>query len=352
MKKRILLSWLLVSVSMLTGCSKIIHFTKSPKVTASNTAEILLNEERYALVLPSESDAYDDKVAEGYSEIMEIAGRDFVVERPEHSTTSSQQKIIEQLTDEHISCIAISPNDAEALTDELKAAMEQGIDVCTFDQPGNPEARELYINPSGCEETAETMLDAVLDLSGGAGQWAILSVSAVSDSQGGWIDSIKVRMNDEAYRDLDLLEIAYGNDMEQTSYDQTRALLMNYQDLRVICALSPTGLLAACRAVSDMGMNVKVTGFGLPSELEEYVGDGSVCPYFYLRNPIDTGRITAYVSVALHSSQISGAIDEGFIAGDLGDFSVTAAQDGGTEVIVGSPVKVDETNLGEWIEVF
>ena len=40
-------------------------------------------------------------------------------------------------------------------------------------------------------------------------------------------------MKEEAYKDLELLEIAYGNDQFQTAYDQTKALIQNYPDLMI-----------------------------------------------------------------------------------------------------------------------
>ena len=39
-------------------------------------------------------------------------------------------------------------------------------------------------------------------------------------------------------------------------------------------------------------------------------------------------------------------------AGDLGDYEVTEASDGGTEVILGSPFKFDPSNIDEWKDVY
>ena len=355
MKKRTAGSSVFVAVLLvfLTGCSGIMHATKDKK-TADSAASIVLTEERFAMILSNETSVYDDRVAEGFAEIMEKANRNYVIERPKESSVQEQQKLIRKLVNEHISGIAIAPNDADALAGELEEALENGIDVCSFDKPASPKTRNLHVNPAGNVQIASTLLDAVLDLAGGSGQWAILTASSTEERQNGWIASMRETMKDDAYKDLELLEIAYGNDVYQTSYDQTRALLLNYPDLRVILSTSTTGLLAACNAVADFETKsaVRLTGFGLPSEMDGLVGDDEICPYFFLRNPIDVGRLAAYVSIALREDVVTGAIGESFRADDMGEFTVTEAADSGTEVIVGSPYRFDERNIQSWVDVF
>ena len=50
--------------------------------------------------------------------------------------------------------------------------------------------------------------------------------------------------------------------------------------------------------------------------------------------------------------EITGAVGDKFTAGDLGDYEVTEASDGGTEVILGSPFKFDPSNIEEWKDVY
>ena len=57
------------------------------------------------------------------------------------------------------------------------------------------------------------------------------------------------------------------------STDQTAALLQNYKDLKVICAPTTVGIAAAAKYLQDNGSSCKLTGLGLPSEMQEYTGD-------------------------------------------------------------------------------
>ena len=145
-----------------------------------------------------------------------------------------------------------------------------------------------------------------------------------------------------------------GDDEPQKSTDQTLALMANYPDLKVICAPTTVGIAAAAKVLQDSDTQIKLTGLGLPSEMAEYIGadDEHSCPYMFLWNPLDVGRLGAYTSIALINGDITGEAGETFTAGDMGDYEIVEAADGGTEVILGAPYRFDETNIEEWASVY
>ena len=161
-------------------------------------------------------------------------------------------------------------------------------------------------------------------------------------------------MQDEKYSKLELVEVDYGDDEPQKSTDVTQALLQNYPDLKVICAPTTVGIAAAAKVLQDSGSACKLTGLGLPSEMSEYIGDDDAhsCPYMFLWNPIDVGRLGAYTSIALVIEEITGAAGDTFTAGELGDYEIVEAADGGTEVILGAPFKFDPSNIDEWKDIY
>jgi len=114
--------------------------------------------------------------------------------------------------------------------------------------------------------------------------------------------------------------------------------------------------MAAAKVLQDQGKagTIKLTGLGLPSEMADYIGadDTHSCPYMYLWNPIDIGRLSAYTSIALAKGDITGAAGEKYTAGDMGEYEIVAAADGGTEVILGPPFKFDPSNIEEWKTVY
>lgn len=108
------------------------------------------------------------------------------------------------------------------------------------------------------------------------------------------------------------------------------------------------------KVLQDQGSSVKLTGLGLPSEMAEYIGDDDAhsCPYMFLWNPIDLGRLGAYTPIALVNGDATAAAGEKFTAGDMGEYEIVTAGDGGTEIILGAPFKFDPSNIEEWKSVY
>jgi rhamnose transport system substrate-binding protein len=149
------------------------------------------------------------------------------------------------------------------------------------------------------------------------------------------------------------VKIAYGDDLRDRSVSETEALLATYPNLKVIVAPTTVGIAAAAKVVSDKGLigKVQVTGLGLPSEMAEYIDNGS-CPYMFLWNPIDLGYLAGYAAAAVASGKITGAVGDKFDGGKLGSYTVVSAEGGGTEVILGPPFKFEPSNIDDWKDVY
>lgn len=310
----------------------------------------------YAIVTKAAGNPYNEKEASGFKEVIDASGAKVVVKHPESATAEAQITMINELIAQGVNSIAIAGNDLDALQPALKSAIDKDIKVSSFDSNVNAASRMTFVNQAGVDQIGQTLMDAVLDISGGEGQWAILSATSQAANQNSWIEAMKSVMTDEKYAKLELVEVAYGDDEYQKSVDQTQALLQNYPDLKVICAPTTVGIMAAAKVIQDQGAagKVKLTGLGLPSEMADYIGEGEdkSCPYMYLWNPIDVGRLSAYTSMALVSGEITGAAGETFSAGEMGEYEITEAADGGTEIIVGPPFKFDPTNIDDWKSVY
>ncbi|MBR2187069.1 MAG: substrate-binding domain-containing protein, partial [Lachnospiraceae bacterium] len=219
----------------------------------------------------------------------------------------------------------------------------------------NADSRATFCNQAGTTEVGQALIDAVLDLSGGEGQYAILSATSQATNQNAWIEAMKsIQESDSKYANLELVEVAYGDDEPQKSTDQTQALLSKYPDLKVICAPTTVGIAAAAKVLQDQKSSVKLTGLGLPSEMAEYIGkdDAHSCPYMFLWNPSDLAKLAAYTSIALVKGEITGAVGEKFTAGEMGEYELKDAGDGGSELILGPPFQFNPENIAEWKDVY
>jgi len=311
--------------------------------------------QKIALVGKSAGNAFFEIAAASFKETVEGAGSEVEVVYPEAATADAQIKVLDNLISQDFDAICISANDVNALQAKLEEAMDEGIKVSSFDSAPNADSRQVFVNQAGTVAVGQALMDAVLDIAGGEGQWAILSATSQAANQNAWIDAMKKIMEeDEKYANLELVEVAYGDDVPDKSTEQTAALLEKYPDLKVICAPTTVGIAAAAKYLQDNGSACKLTGLGLPSEMLEYTGadDEHSCPYFYLWDMQGLGTLSAYATMALVSGDITGALDETFTAGDLGNYTITTADDGGTEIVLGLPLQFNSENIEEMAKLY
>lgn len=309
---------------------------------------------KIALVGKSAGNAFFEIAAASFVEAAESEGATVDVVYPETATADAQIKVLDNLISQAPDAICISANDVNALQTVLEEAMDAGIKVSSFDSAPNPASRQVFVNQAGTIAVGQALIDAVYDMAGGEGQWAILSATSQAANQNAWIDAMKKLAEDEKYAGLELVEVAYGDDEPQKSTDQTQALLDNYPELKVICAPTTVGIAAAAKLLQDQKSAVKLTGLGLPSEMLEYTGadEAHSCPYFYLWDMQLLGKLSAYATIALVNGEITGAEGETFSVEGLGDFSVTAADDGGTEIVQGLPLQFNADNIEEMAKLY
>ena len=358
MKKKILsaLMCTALAATMLAGCG---GGSGSNSGSSDSTAAGESGGKTYAIVTKSAGNPYNEKEAEGFQEVIEAAGGTCIVQNPEAATADAQISVIQSLISQNVDSIAIAANDANALASVCQEAMDAGIKICTLDSDVNSATRATFCNQAGVQEVGQALIDAVYDIAGGEGQYAILSATSQATNQNAWIDAMKsIQESDSKYSKLELVAVEYGDDEPQKSTDKTQALLQNYPDLKVICAPTTVGISAAAKVLQDQGSSVKLTGLGLPSEMAEYIGadDAHSCPYMFLWNPIDLGKLAGYTSIALVDGTITGKAGETFEAGDMENspYTLTELADGSgaSEIILGPPFQFNPDNIAEWKDIY
>ncbi len=311
-----------------------------------------------AFVVRSAGNPYIQKEESGFQEAVEACGGTVIISEPEAATADAQISLIQALISQNVDAIAVGANDANALSASLQQAQDAGIKVLCIDADVNPEDRATFVNQTSNMDVGQALVDAVYDLTGGEGEFAILSATSQSTNQNAWIDAMQSIMDsDEKYANLVLDEIAYGDDEPQKSTDQTQALITKYPDLKVICSPTTVGIAAAAKVLQDQESSIKLTGLGLPSEMAEYIGDDDEhsCPYMFLWNPIELGQLGGYTAVALVTGQITGEVGDTFEAEGLENspFTLTELEGGGgSEVILGQPFRFDPSNIDEWKDIY
>ncbi len=308
---------------------------------------------KYAIVFKNTGNPYGDKQMGGFKAGIEEQGFQAILQAPAQPTAEAQIQIIESLISQKVASICIVGNDFDALQPVLLKAKAAGIKVFSLDSAVNPASRLTHVNQADSAKIGQTLVDAAYDMAGGSGDIAILSATSQASNQNLWIDYMKKDLADPKYANLHLVKIAYGDDIRDKSVSEAEGLLASFPNLKVIIAPTTVGIAAAGKVLTDKGLKGKVflTGLGLPSEMATYIENG-VCPYMFLWNPIDVGYLGAYTATALVSGKITGAVGDKFAAGRLGNYTITQAADGGTEVLLGPPFKFDAKNIADWKTVY
>jgi rhamnose transport system substrate-binding protein len=192
---------------------------------------------------------------------------------------------------------------------------------------------------------------AAADITGGTGQIAILSTTNQAHNQNIWIDEMRAILEEGTYPGLTLVDIVYGEDDYQKSYQKTEYLIQKYPELAAIIAPTAAGMpgVAECIMQNGLERSIKITGLGMPSQMAEYIGEDSVCPYMFLWDPEDVGKLTAYAAIALVKETITGEVGEILAAGDMGEYEIVQDQFGGSEIVLQEdPIRFDSENIAEW----
>jgi rhamnose transport system substrate-binding protein len=308
---------------------------------------------KYAIIFKNTGNPYGEKQMAGFKAGIEEQKFEAILRAPDQPTAEAQIQIIDQLIAQKVASICIVGNDRDALQPVLQKAMKAGIKVFSLDSGVNPASRLTHVNQADSEKIGRTLVQAAYDMIGGKGEIAVLSATSQATNQNLWIDFMKKELMDPKYKDVKLVKVAYGDDLRDKSVSEAEGLLRSYPNLKCIIAPTTVGIAAAGKVLTDKGLKGKVflTGLGLPSEMATYIENG-VCPYMFLWNPIDVGYLGAYTATALVSGKITGKVGEKFSAGRLGDYTITQAPDGGTEVLLGPPFKFDAANIAEWKTVY
>jgi rhamnose transport system substrate-binding protein len=235
----------------------------------------------------------------------------------------------------------ISNNAGDQIAPAAQAALDAGVTVVTWDSPiPSAEGEQVFIAQVDFDETGKVMADMALSLLGDdGGKFAILSASPDAANQNAWIASMEeVLASDSTYASLELLDIVYGNDESEESYNQALALVDQYPDIELIMAPTTVGIASAAKAMQDEGLcdQVKVSGLGLPAEMVSFTLNGCA-PEFALWSFVDLGYLSYYTSYLLATGQMEAAEGVTFEAGRMGTYTIEKdpTRDAGLRVLMG-----------------
>ena len=269
-------------------------------------------------------DQANEGAQEAHAELENPGELLFVGPTPENSV-AGQIEIMTTSATQGRAAVMLSNNAGDQIAPAARDAMAAGTHVITWDSPiPSGEGEEVFVAQVDFGSIGVVMADMAHDLLAGEGQMAVLSATPDAANQNAWIASMQNALETEdKYAGIELVDIVYGDDQSEVSYNRALALIDKYPDLGVIMAPTTVGIQAAAKALQDEGLceQIKVSGLGLPSEMVTYTMNGCA-PAFALWDFRDLGYLTYYTAYGLATGQLTGELGETFSAGRMGDFSI------------------------------
>lgn len=305
---------------------------------------------KLVLLVKSLGNGFFEACADGGKEAAgELGTVESIYMGPSNPTAEGQIEIIETLIAQKVDGIAISANDRDALVPVAKKAMKAGIKVISFDSGIASGGRLVDLAPSDAELIGRQQVKLIAQLCDYKGQVAVLSATSQATNQNTWISWMKEEIKEADYKNMELVEVVYGDDQADKSYREAVGLMQKYPNLAGIISPTTVGVLSAAKAIEDEGKKgqVQLTGLGLPSEMQHYVENGT-CGQMALWNPVDLGYTSTYILEALVTGKIEGKAGDEVIAGRMG--KIVIGEDGNT--IMGEPFVFNKENIAAYAAMF
>jgi rhamnose transport system substrate-binding protein len=277
---------------------------------------------------------------EAHAELQNPGTLEFLGPTQENSAAGQVEIVTTAASRDDVDAVMISNNAGDQLVPALQAAKSAGKTVVTWDSPiPSGDSEDLFVAQVDFDETGRVMADMALDILGAdGGKFAVLSASPDAANQNAWIASLQETLKEDKYANLELLDIVYGNDETEESYNQALALIDQYPDMQLIMAPTTVGIAAAAKAMQDEGLcdTVKVSGLGLPAEMVDFTLNGCA-PEFALWSFVDLGYVSYYATYMLATGAIEAKEGVSFNAGRMGTYTIEKdpTRDKGLRIVMG-----------------
>ncbi|MCI8333116.1 MAG: substrate-binding domain-containing protein [Lachnospiraceae bacterium] len=341
---------------------------------------------KHIFMFKSTGNSFGDLMYEGYSEYMNALGYETEYDSPAETTVAAQVQMLDELITQGVASITISTNGDTGYDEVFEKAKAAGIPIISIDSEASVNYRLAHINQAEVQDIGSYLVQAAVlitlgidypegkemedvlaeelpNYSGDEIVLGVLSAGVDTPVQNSWIAAMEVELAKDMYKGKvsPNLDKKYGNDDFQESTTQANAFVA---ENKVDCIISPTtvGIAAAGQVLKEAGSEIKLTGLGLPSEMQGFMplkadddAFASVCPYMMLWDVIHLGAVAGAAVDAAVTNGWTGAEGETFTMAAFRDYAeeeyTVYTQNDGTFVLAGTPYIFYKGNMAEWINV-
>lgn len=341
---------------------------------------------KHVFMFKSTGNTFGDLMYEGYSEYMNALGYETEYDSPAETTVAAQVQMLDELITQGVASIVISTNGDTGYDEVFQKAKDAGIPIISIDSEASVNYRLAHINQAEVADIGSYLVQAAVlitlgvdypedktmeealqeelpNYSGDEIVLGVLSAGIDTPVQNSWIAAMEEELKKDMYagKVSPELDKKYGNDDPVESTTQANAFVA---ENKVDCIISPTtvGIAAAGQVLKGANSDIKLTGLGLPSEMQSFMPNAatddafaSVCPYMMLWDVIHLGAVAGGAVDAALTKGWTGADGETFTMAAFRDYAeedyTVYTQGDGTFVLAGTPYIFYKGNMAEWIPV-
>lgn len=289
--KKVFFAIIVLSVVVLSavGCS-----------TSDSTSDGDTTAKTYFINPKSIGPAYWAAAEKGAKKAGEDLGVEVIFNAPTEADSSKQINMIEDMLVRQVSGIGVAPNDAKAVAPVFKKAIDQGVQVVTWDSDAPDTDRQYYLAPTTDAELGKELAAIIAEQMGGSGQVAFMVAGLGAQNQIAKVDAATAFLN-ENYPNIEIVTTVASNDDQQKAFENAQNLLKTYPDLKGIIGFAGGEPPAAAEAVEQAVKagelqegQVNITGIAVPSLVNKYINNNTI-EKIMIWDPGKLGYATVYV---------------------------------------------------------
>jgi ABC-type sugar transport system substrate-binding protein len=329
---------LVFSLGLFAGCKP-----SSPSAGGASAAAPASGKPLTIAFMPkSKGNAYFIACRAGAEQAAKDLNVKLLYDGPTEPDPAKQNEIVETWITRGVDVIAAACENREGISTALRKAQAKGIKVITYDADALPDARSFFVNQATPEGIGNTLMDECARLTGGFGEYAIITASLTAGNMIEWQKAIEKR-NAEKYPNLKRAALRPCDDLKDKAFAEATAIMNANPNVKLIMAICSPAVPGAAEAVKQAGKAgaVKVIGLGLPSENKRYVRDG-VTDSVILWKVQDLGYLAIEAATALAKGELKPGATR-FKSRRSGDVEIK-----GDNILLGTPFIFNKANIDQF----
>lgn len=193
------------------------------------------------------------------------------------ASVAKQVELINTEIQQGAEAIIVSSVSPDGLCQVLKRAMDQGVQVLTWDSDVNPECRSHYVSQGTADQLGAMLVEMTEEdiPADEAAEVAFHYSSPTVTDQNQWAEVAKeIIASDTSWNVVDTV---FSENQTELAVQRAEALINAHPDLKAIICPDANALPGTAQALENLGReDIVVVGFSTPNVMRPFVENGTV----------------------------------------------------------------------------